>query len=163
MLDIELFISFTFLLSLAPSVGPTPTITWLSNSKMNVSWTPLTLEEARGFLTGYTVTYASIGRKKRQIEEGERMVAANESFVVLDGLNASQRQYLISVLGVNSAGSGVSSTRVNAPTSKPLLITIATITKVGVIKIFKNFCILFYLAFSYLIPTLCIINDFPPH
>ena len=42
--------------SIVPRSGPLANITRLSDSSIAVSWEPLTLEEARGFATGYTVT-----------------------------------------------------------------------------------------------------------
>ena len=61
----------------------------LSDSEMNVSWVPLTIVEARGFLHNYFITYSRGGgaRCKRQTETVVE-VSTNPSSVVIGGLEA---------------------------------------------------------------------------
>ena len=103
-----------------PSVAPIPTLKWLSVSEMEVSWTSLTLEEARGFPTGYTVTYTSAApgdparRRRRDEESGMETVSADQTSVTLTGLD-SERQYSVSVAASTSAGTGTSSNPIMSP------------------------------------------------
>ena len=111
-------LSFSLFPCAVPSVAPVPTLSWLTATAMHVSWSPLSLEEARGFLTGYTVTYTSTagdgGRRKRDDESGTRTVSADETSVTLSGLD-SDRQYSVSVAASTSAGTGVPSAPITAP------------------------------------------------
>ena len=77
----------------------------LSDSSIAVSWGPLTLEEARGFVTGYTVTAVPITEAKRRRHEEEIMTTAdpNTSRVVLNGLDP-RLAYWVSVSGSTAAG-----------------------------------------------------------
>ena len=61
----------------------------LSDSKMNVSWVPLTIVEAKGFLENYSITYSRVGgaRCKRQAETVVE-VSPDQSNVVIGGLEA---------------------------------------------------------------------------
>ena len=56
---------------------------------MNVSWVPLTIVEANGFLGNYSITYSRVGgaRRKRQAETVVE-VSPDQSNVVIDGLEA---------------------------------------------------------------------------
>lgn len=79
---------------------------------MNVSWVKLTLEEARGFVTGYTVTYDSLESRRRRTVRIE-LVGAEESYKVVSGLEFT-KSYSITVSARTLAGEGVASSPVIA-------------------------------------------------
>ena len=112
-----------FSLCLAPSKAPEFTITWTSLTAMDVSWIPLTLEEARGFVTGYTVTYTAEEeekRRKRDHDSGSETVPGDESSVAIDGLDPDA-QYSVSVAAETAAGVGVPSEPMTAPSKLTIL------------------------------------------
>ena len=80
---------------------PTPNI-------MLVSWTPLTLSEARGFVTFYTVAYTPVlNSRRRQVSQDTMYmnVSADSSSVTVVGLDGS-RAYSVQVLAGTRAGQG---------------------------------------------------------
>ena len=85
---------------------------------MEVSWSGISLVQARGFPTGYVITYSSSpstrGRRKRQEERGTITVSNEETSVNIDGLDTN-RQYSVSVAATTVAGVGVASQPVTAP------------------------------------------------
>ena len=100
---------------LAPSVAPMITMQWTSLTDLQVSWVPLTLEEARGFIKSYIVIYSSDDQRKMCDHEISReVVPGDQSSVTLDGLD-SNRQYSISVAAETAAGTGVRSNPLSAP------------------------------------------------
>ena len=56
---------------------------------MVVSWTPLTLSEARGFITSYTVFHSpQVSRRKRQEPNTmQKTVIGNVNRTIIDGLD----------------------------------------------------------------------------
>ena len=97
----------------APSVAPDLTVVWTSLTDLEVSWVPLTLEQARGFITSYVISYSSdTSRRKRQ--DGRETVAGDQSSVTLAGLD-SDLKYSVSVAAVTAAGEGVASEPISAP------------------------------------------------
>ena len=83
----------------------TPTI-------MLVSWTPLTLSEARGFVTFYTVAYHPVlNSRRRQVSQDTMYmnVSADSSSVTIVGLDGSL-VYSVQVSACTRAGQGVQST-----------------------------------------------------
>ena len=71
---------------------------------MNVSWVKLTLEEARGFVTGYTARYDSIESRRTRLE----VVDPDSSYKVIGDL-ALTESYSISVSASTIAGEGTGS------------------------------------------------------
>ena len=53
---------------------------------MNVTWTKLTLEEARGIITVYTVTYEIVSLRRRK-EVMEEVSEVEDSYKVVGGLD----------------------------------------------------------------------------
>lgn len=95
-------------------------IEWTGLMELRVSWNPLTLEEARGFIAEYAVTYSSDdGRRKRSHETGTVTVPGDATSVTLTGLDHEER-YSVSVAARTVAGQGVSSPEFNAPGNKHL-------------------------------------------
>ena len=94
---------------LVPSVSPSGVrVERLTSTAMNVSWTLLTLEEARGFVTSYTVSYREWeGAGRRHVVETESVVVpgGEQSSVVIGGLDPGS-SYLVSVSASTSAGTG---------------------------------------------------------
>ena len=74
--------------SSAPSTAPgNVEVNRLNGTAMNVSWVPLNLVEARGFVQSYIITYqqASTGsRRKRQMQM--QQVDGNASHAIVGGL-----------------------------------------------------------------------------
>ena len=71
----------------------------IDGTRMRVSWDPLTLEQARGFITHYTVLYQSSTLMEVVTVPG------NETTVVIGGLDVTQ-SYSISVSAGTSVGNG---------------------------------------------------------
>ena len=94
----------------APSVAPLNVrIIRPSATLMVVSWRPLTLTEARGFVSHYTVTYSpqvkSSGRK-RQAAMTEVVSGMDSSMVSIDGLDPDT-VYNVHVSATTGGGDGV--------------------------------------------------------
>ena len=91
---------------LVPSVSPSGVrVERLNSTAINVSWTLLTLEEARGFVTSYTVSYSKgEGQGRRPVEELV-VPGGEQSSAVIGGLDTGS-SYLLSVSAGTSAGSG---------------------------------------------------------
>ena len=102
-----------FPLLTAPSVAPEVSTVWTSLTDLEVSWVPLTLEEARGFIKSYTVTLTSDDRRRKRAEVREE-VSGDQTSVSFDDLD-SNREYSVSVAAVTAAGEGVSSDPVSTP------------------------------------------------
>ena len=73
-----------------PSISPrNVSITRTSLTVMVVSWIPLTLSEARGFITSYTVFYSPrVNRRKRQKPNTmQKTVSGDVNRTTIDGLD----------------------------------------------------------------------------
>ena len=92
---------------IAPNTAPkNVSIDRFNATHMNVSWEQLTLEEARGFLTGYTITYDTTGsRRKRQAKV--KVVAPDKSHAIIGGLELTESYYVI-VSASTEIGPGIS-------------------------------------------------------
>ena len=102
------------LFSIAPSIAPADVNTErLNGTHMTVTWTVLTLEQARGFITGYTVSYEPAsntgGRRKRDSEE----TSVSEPPAPIGGLSPNLA-YSVTVRANTAAGAGVSSEPITA-------------------------------------------------
>lgn len=104
---------------------------WTSLTELKVSWSPLSLEEARGFITSYSVSYSSDdGQRRRDVEAGTVSVPGDQSSVSLTGLD-SDRRYSISVAAATAAGGGVLSDPMSPPGQYYTLLSMALITTVA--------------------------------
>ncbi len=94
----------------APSVSLNFNVSRTSPTAIMVSWKPLTLSEARGFITFYIIEYYPfIVENKRQSLDIMRMdVSAFLSSTTIGGLDG-KLDYIIQVSASTSAGSGVGS------------------------------------------------------
>ena len=72
---------------------------------MNVSWVKLTLEEARGFVAGYTINYDSQEACKRR-EARVEVVHPDSSYKVISGLMFTE-SYSVTMSASTSAGEGI--------------------------------------------------------
>ena len=94
----------------APSVAPQNVrIIRPSATLMVVSWRPLTLAEAMGFVSHYTVTYSPqviSGRRKRQAAMTEVVSGMDSNIVSIDGLD-TDTVYNIHVSATTGGGDGV--------------------------------------------------------
>ena len=88
----------------------------ISPTSVNVSWTPLTLEEAKGFITGYTVTLTPSTNDRRRQSPITMTARPDQSYVVFNGLSA-EASYSISVSGSTAAGTGETSSGPSIPTA----------------------------------------------
>ncbi|KAL5486438.1 hypothetical protein EMCRGX_G018913 [Ephydatia muelleri] len=93
-----------------PSVAPMGVVVTRSSDglSMNISWSPLTLSQARGFVN-YIISYGPPVGLKRQTLSMPRTV--NGSFATVSGLEATGT-YSVTVSGQTSAGQGPSSSPV---------------------------------------------------
>ena len=81
---------------------------------MNVSWTQLTLMEARAFITEYSISYKTARSSRRQqTTPVVHKAPADSSSTVVDGLDPSA-DYLVSLSAATSVGLGPAS-----PTMSP--------------------------------------------
>ena len=106
---------------LAPAAVRNVNVMRINNTAISVSWTPLTLTEARGRLTGYVITLSPVplSRKRHASETVMRTVLPSESSVTIGGLDPTQ-QYIVTVAGSTSAGNGEMSNGVQP--SPPVLV-----------------------------------------
>ena len=82
------------------------------STQLEVKWEPLSLEEARGFITHYTVTAESANTQTRRQAGGTLSVTvgANSTRAVLDGLSPVLT-YLITVSASTVVGTSTSNNR----------------------------------------------------
>lgn len=82
----------------------------LSNTAISVSWTPLSLTEARGIITGYSITYEparSLG--KRSSQEQRTVIAGPDQRSYVIGDLEDGTVYCVSVAVMTEAGVGPAS------------------------------------------------------
>ena len=81
--------------------------TRINNTAIRVSWSPLTLAQTRGFLTGYTITLTPtpISRKRQNNGIVTAMAGPTATSIVVTGLNPTL-QYSVTVVGGSSVGIG---------------------------------------------------------
>lgn len=91
----------------APNYAPNVGATRLNVTHMNITWIKLSLEEARGFITGYTVLYNTLNsrRKKEAVIE---FIDPEGSYKVISGLGFTT-SYSVTVSASTTAGQGISS------------------------------------------------------
>ena len=102
---------------LVPSVAPVGVVVTRPSDglSMNISWSPLTLSQARGFVD-YVITYGPPGGAKRQTLSKSLIVS--DLFATVSGLEATGT-YSVSVSGHTSAGQGPPSTLVTSVSPVP--------------------------------------------
>ena len=82
-----------------------------------VSWRPLTLAEARGFVSHYTVTYSPqiiSGGRKRQVAMMEVVSGMDTNMTSIDGLDPDT-VYNVQVSATTGGGDGVISVVISVP------------------------------------------------
>ena len=96
------------------------TVTRINDTSIDISWTPLTLLEARGFFN-YTVILVPSNNQKRQTSL-QKIVPFNESNVVFSGLDPGV-SYSVSVYANTIGGAGEPNITVIPPAVPPTPIT----------------------------------------
>ena len=96
---------FTFVVVLIPiATGPltaphSVNINWLNSTTMNVSWVPLNLVDARGFVQFYVITYEpTSGGSRRKRQQQTAQVNGSASSGIVGGLQSGV-PYDVSVSG----------------------------------------------------------------
>ena len=84
----------------------------LTSTQLAVRWKPLSLEEAHGFITHYTVTADPASNQRRQQAEGAFSVTVgpNTTRAVLDGLS-SEVIYWVTVSASTAVGTSTNNNR----------------------------------------------------
>ena len=92
----------------APNIAPkNVAVVRVNGTHMNITWGKLSLEEARGFITGYSVTYdITDGRTRREVRS--ELVGKDESYKLIGSLDIA-KGYYVTVSARTSAGEGVAS------------------------------------------------------
>ena len=97
----------------APSIAPrNVTVDRTSRTTITVSWIPLNLVEAQGFIRSYTVFYDPITSRKRKLSGGMKTVPGNESSTTVGGLQNTD--YNVSIVSSTVAGGGPRSVAVTS-------------------------------------------------
>lgn len=92
-----------FVLIIAPPPPNDIVTSRINGTHINVTWTPIPLTEANGFIQNYTVTYQRQGSLKRQIQTKD--VSADESSTLIGGLDPIA-VYNVQVAASTNAGIG---------------------------------------------------------
>lgn len=79
----------------------------LNVTHMNITWVKLSLEEARGVVTGYTVSYDTLDSRRRK-EAILEFAQPEDSYKVISGLGFTT-SYSITVSASTAVGQGTSS------------------------------------------------------
>ena len=110
-------LSLSLFLSPAPPIVQGVTATRINDTAIRVSWEPLTLVNANGFIKSYNITLTPVSSRKRQATAITETVSATESTVVVTGLQ-SNIAYSISVYATTGGGAGQSNDSI--PTIPPV-------------------------------------------
>lgn len=96
-----------FILTIVPNVPPRNLKVFRSDkTEVTVTWTPMNLTEARGYVTGYKITYSSLTRRRRSTDEKTAIAYGRfHNSYVITGLDA-MKKYGVTVAGMTSAGVG---------------------------------------------------------
>ena len=106
-----------------PSIAPKDIkVVRISGSMMRVSWTSLTLTEARGFITHYTVAYfpLSSGSKREELNILYQTVSKDSSKATIECLDGYS-SYVVQVSASTAAGDGDYSGAIIASTHQQAL------------------------------------------
>ena len=96
---------------LAPDSAPRDVrVRRLNATHVNISWVKLTLDEARGFVTLYTIRYDSVGSRNKRAVKIE-VAGPESSYKVIGGVGITE-SYSVTVSASTSAGEGIIGTPV---------------------------------------------------
>ena len=115
-----------------------------SPTTIYVSWRPLTLSEARGFVTFYSIAYTPTPNSRRRQAPQDTMyvnASADSSSVTIQGLDGDLA-YSVTVAGGTRAGIGISSNIVTVevlPTTTP---TIQESQSMLLVELQKNYTLM---------------------
>ena len=90
-----------------------------SGTTMTVSWNPLSIVEAKGMVSSYTVEYAPSDTQSGRRQLQQVSVSSDQSSVEIDGLDADSA-YRVGVFATTGAGVSVSATS-SVPPPRELL------------------------------------------
>jgi len=84
---------------------------------MEITWTPLTLVQARGFVKNYTIVYTpqTASRKRQQQDTLYKTVDENQSRATVDGLDENAA-YSIQMFATTGGGRGIEGRSQTVPT-----------------------------------------------
>ena len=108
-----------------PSLSPkNVSVKRISGSMIRVSWTSMTLSEARGFITHYTVAYLpSTSRSKRQESNTLYQTVRNSSETTIEGLDENIA-YAVQVSASTATGAGGYSGAIISPLPSTCFVTV---------------------------------------
>ena len=86
----------------------------INGTHMFVSWRPIPLLRARGFITSYTIRYQAVSTRTRQDSPLEVAVPGDRSSVTIGRLD-QDLQYTVTVSGETAAGDGEFSEAMTVP------------------------------------------------
>lgn len=100
---IYLVCTYTCFLHSVPTLAPmNVNATRLNDTAMRVSWIPLTIVEARGFVK-YVITYTRVAESRKRQASGTKTVNGTESSTVVNDLEPGAK-YDVAVGAQTSAG-----------------------------------------------------------
>ena len=107
-------------MSLVSTISPQNVmISRTSGTTMTVSWTKLTLIEARGFINNYIIAYyyhTSMSRNHQQSNSMFKVVSSESNSAIIDGLDENSA-YAVQMSANTGAGEGP----VGVPVSVPMI------------------------------------------
>ena len=95
-------------------VAPEFTVQRITATIMTVSWSMLTVVEARGFVRNYTIFYFTVSSERQLLNAMSDTVDGNTNKIYIDGLNESL-VYSVQMSANTGAGTGARSREITVP------------------------------------------------
>ena len=96
-------------MNIVPKVAPhNITVVRSDKNAITVTWIPLSLTEARGFITKYKISYSSLCRRRRRGTESSITVSGDSTQATITNLDA-RKKYGVKVAGITKGGTGPNS------------------------------------------------------
>lgn len=110
--------TLTLCLYTAPALAPTDVaVKRLNSTSTKVSWTPLSLVDAQGFIAGYLLSYETTTSTRNRRASVE--VSSDTSLYIITGLMAESKVYGVTVACITEAGVGPVSAAISEPGVPP--------------------------------------------